>query len=264
LSRSTSSGSTSLDSTSSGSTSPGGTSSGSTPSDTRSALRRVLVLGGLAVVSAAYVELALPKRQAMANAWVLVAHLIPFVFGTETIAALRPEWFTGRRWRELIQVGGFVAVFCYFVPKMFDRELAGDSDHFYYLMLTLVPFLILLFALQCRLGGGPPRTVRRAAYASMLIMLSGSEDAMFWILRHKPIPQHWTWASHINVVIGRVATRNEAFAFIAVHLMLAGLVIFLPDRFWSGLAARIVRPGDRKPPAEASAETPVEKLSSAV
>lgn len=236
-------------------------------SGSTSALRRVLVLGGLAAASAAYVELALPKQQAMSNAWVLIAHLIPFVFGTETIAALRPEWFAGRRWRELVQVGGFVAVFCYFVPKMFDRELAGDYDHFYYLMLTLVPFLILLFTLQSRLGGAPAGTVRRAAYASILIMLSGSEDAMFWILRHKPIPQHWTWASHINVVIGRVATRNEAFAFIAVHLVLAGLVVFLPDRFWTGLVTRFVPSAGRKPPAvagSAGAETAAEKLSSAV
>jgi hypothetical protein len=227
-----------------------------------SAPGRVLILGALALASAAYVELALPKQQSMSNAWVLVAHLIPFVFGTETIAALRPEWFAGRRWRELVQVAGFIAVFCYFVPRMFDRELAGDFDHFYYLMLTLVPFLILMFALQMRLGGGPAATVRRASYACILVMLSGAEDAMFWVLRHKPIPQHWTWASHINVVIGRVATRTEAFAFIAVHQILAGLVIFLPDRVWGGVAARF-RFG-----ARGSAARPVdveaEKLPSAV
>ena len=223
-----------------------------------SALRRVLVLGGLALASAAYVELALPKQQAMSNAWVLVAHLIPFVFGTETIAALRPEWFAGRRWHELVQVAGFAAVFCYFVPRMFDRELAGDFDHFYYLMLTLVPFLILVFALQSRLGGAPAATIRRASYACLLIMLSGSEDAMFWILRHKPIPRHWTWASHINVVIGRVATRNEAFAFIAVHLILAGLVVFLPDRFWAGLAARFGRSGGGGVPEAGEAEVDAE------
>jgi hypothetical protein len=166
---------------------------------------------------------------------VLLVHLVPFVFGVELVASLRPEWFGGGRWRELIQVASFAAVFCYFVPKMFDRFIASDFDAFYYLMLTLMPLLILAFALQHRLGGGRAATVRRGAYASVLVMLSGAEDVMFWVLRGRAIPGQWTWASHINVFFGHVVSRNTAFAFIGVHLSLAALILFLPDRFWASL-----------------------------
>jgi hypothetical protein len=66
-------------------------------------------------------------------------------------------------------------------------------------------------------------------------MLSGAEDTMFWVLRGMPIPQRWTWASHINVFFGHAVTRNTAFGFMAVHLALAALILLLPDRLWTAL-----------------------------
>jgi hypothetical protein len=228
----------------------------------REGVTRSAVIGALALASAAYVELALPKQQAISSVWVLLAHLVPFVFGTELVASLRPEWFGKRPWPELIQVGCFIVVFCYFVPKMFDRVIANDFDRFYYLMLTLVPLLILIFSLQHRLGGGRSSTVRRASYACVLIMLSGAEDVMFWVLRGKPIPYRWDWASHINVFFGHVVTKPTAFAFLGVHLVLAALVLFLPDRFWRSLVAwgRGVR---RQPSPERDRRTATEHDESA-
>jgi hypothetical protein len=38
----------------------------------------------------------------------------------------------------------------------------------------------------------------------------------------------WTWAHHMTVFVGHPLTRNQAFAFIAVHVVLALLVLFLP------------------------------------
>jgi hypothetical protein len=219
-------------------------------------ITRCLVLAAGALASAAYVEVALPKRQDIASVWVLLAHLVPFVFGAELVASLRPEWF--RRWRlaELTQVATFVVVFCYFVPRMFDRFIATDFDAFYYLMLTLMPLLILAFALHHRLGGGKAATVRRAAYASILVMLSGAEDAMFWILRGRPIPDQWFWASHINVFFGHVVSKGTAFAFMGVHLVLAALVLFLPDRFWTALRPRRRTPRGNAPTSPATVTEP--------
>lgn len=218
------------------------------------ALTRSLSLAALTVVSGAATWSVFPKQQAIANVWVLLGHLVPFVLGAETIASLRPEWFGHHRLREVAQLGCFVAVFCYFVPRMFDRSLAGDSDGFYYLMLTLVPLLILSFALVCRISGGRAATVRRAAYGNVLIMLSGIEDALFWVWRGQPIPDSWDWAYHINVFLGHVASRTEAFGFIAVHLVLAALVFTLPDSFWRAVGARIRRQAAGEPAATQAPE----------
>src|SRR5262245_31554248 len=212
---------------------------------------RCVSLAASALASAVFVEIALPKQQTITTVWVLLAHLVPFVLGTELVAGLRPEWFQRPRLPGLIQVGCFIAVFCYFVPRMFDRFIASDFDSFYYLMLTLMPMLILIFALLYRIGGGAASAVRRGSYACLLVMLSGAEDTMFWVLRGKPIPERWTWASHINVFFGHVVTRNTAFGFMGVHLVLAALILLLPDRSWAAL-----RPARRtavQPPATAMA-----------
>lgn len=214
---------------------------------TRAAVIRSTILVALTAISGAAALVVFPQKQAIANVWVLLGHLVPFVFGVEAIASLRPEWFRRLRLQMLAQVGCFVMVFCYFVPRMFDRSLSGDSDGFYYLMLTVVPLLILSFALQGRLAGGGVATVRRAAYGSILIMLSGIEDALFWVWRGDPIPQVWDWAYHINVFLGHIASRTEAFVFIAVHLVLALLIFTLPDSFWSGLVARVRTRRDKTP-----------------
>lgn len=216
------------------------------------AVTRSVVLAVLTLVSAVVVLVAFPQEQSIANAGVFIGHLVPFVLGAETIASLRPEWFGRWRLREVAQVGSFVLVFCYFVPRMFDRSLSGDSDGFYYLMLTLVPLLILSFVLHARLSGARPAIVRRAAYGNILIMLSGIEDALFWVWRGDAIPRRWDWADHITVLIGHIASRTEAFVFIGVHLVLAVLVFTLPDSFWRAIADR-VRP---RRPSPSSSQTP--------
>jgi hypothetical protein len=115
---------------------------------------RSLTLGGLTLASAVVVLLAFPRQQAIPNVWSLLAHLVPFVLGVETVASLRPGWFARWRLRELVQVGCFLVIFGYFVPRLFDQRLRGTFDHFYYLMLTMVPVLILALGLSHRVAGG--------------------------------------------------------------------------------------------------------------
>lgn len=189
---------------------------------------RAAGLGALTVATAAVVALTGPAGPQLDSVWWLLAHLVPFVLATETIVALRPEWFARWRLAELAAVASFALVFCVFVPKMFDRVLADDFDGFYGLMRTLAPLLILTIVLPYRLGGGRAGAVRRMSYASLLLMLSGIEDLLFWVWRDAPIPARWDWAGHMTVVLGHVASRTEAYAFIGVHLAAALAVLVAP------------------------------------
>ena len=45
------------------------------------------------------------------------------------------------------------------------------------------------------------------------------------------IPKVWFWADHMKIFLGHYPSKNEAFVFIAVHVVLALLILFLPGRF---------------------------------
>jgi hypothetical protein len=85
----------------------------------------------------------------------------------------------------------------------------------------------------------------------LLLMLSGLEDLAFLTINHqtdpqfKSIPEHWTWASHINVFFGRPVTKYEAYGFITIHVVAALLVLLLPARWLRSLRRPLAtrRPG---------------------
>ncbi|HEY2958682.1 MAG TPA: hypothetical protein VGM21_10825 [Actinomycetota bacterium] len=200
------------------------------------------LLAAAAVAAAAVVWLALPREREVASAWELLAKLVPFVLATEAIARMDRD-LVRRRWLARVALpAAFLVFFCWFVPRIFYYN--QQFDRLYYYVLTLTPFVILALALAFRLGGGAPGEVRRVAYASLLLMLSGLEDLAFLVLtphtdpRFWPIPEVWSWASHMTVFLGHPPSRAEAFAFIAVHLVLAGLVLFLPGRALARLGRR--------------------------
>jgi hypothetical protein len=192
--------------------------------------RRLLLLGCGTVASAVALTLTVPSGQTLSSWWLLLAYLVPFVLATETIAHIDPTWFARWRLAELGGVATFAVFFCVFTPKMFARVLANDFAGFYSLMRVLTPLLILGIALAYRLGGGAGSSVRRIAYGSILVMLSGVEDLLFWVWRGSPIPARWDWADHITVVLGHVASRTEAYIFIGVHLAAAAAVLLAPPR----------------------------------
>ena len=212
-----------------GRTEPAGPASHGAPLRRRGALYRALALGLLTVLAAGGVT-AVAGDRPLTSWWLLVAYLVPFVLAAETVAALEPAWFARWRLPELAAVASFAVVFCVFVPRMFDRVLADDFAGFYALMRVLVPLLILAMALQYRLGGGRASAVRRMSYASLLVMLSGIEDLLFWVWRGAPVPARWDWADHMTVILGHVASRGEAYIFIALHLLAAAAVLLWPSR----------------------------------
>ena len=193
-------------------------------------MRRFALLAGATFVSGLLLVGLAPDGKQLDSLWLFLAYLVPFVFAAETVAALDPGWLRRWRLREVIGVLTFTVFFCGFVPRMFDRVIAEDFDGFYSLVRVLAPLIILAFALHQRLGGAPAATVRRISYASLLVMLSGLEDLMFWVWRGRPVPQEWDWAEHMTVRLGHVASRTEAYVFIAVHLVLAVAVLCWPAR----------------------------------
>ena len=200
------------------------------------AANRVSILATVAtVVLTAAVWAWLPHERLLSSVWVLLGKLTPFVAAIVAIAWLDPA--TGKRFRMHLWVLPlvFVGFFCWFVANIFVSalKLPGQEafDELYYHVLLMVPFMILGLLLAYRLGGGERGVVLRLGTAMLLIQLSGLEDLVAVALQGE-IPAVWTWASHITVFLGHAASRAEAFAFIAVHLVLAVAVLAVPAPKW--------------------------------
>lgn len=213
-----------------------------------------LTLAGAAVVAAAAVWFGMPHEKEISNLWVLLAKLAPFVLALEAIARLEIAPSTRRRLAMAAVPATFVVFFCWFVPKIFFHS--DDGQQLYYYVLTLTPFVILALALAYRLGGAAAGPVRRVGYAMLLLMLSGLEDLAFLTVNAHtdpawtPIPERWDWAEHMTVFAGRPLTKYEAYVFIAVHVVLAVLVLTLPARVVAGPVRTVLR---RRRPAAAPA-----------
>jgi hypothetical protein len=236
------------------------TSTPSTDDSTRPATRRpappgpaasfvrgnavTLVAGAVAAVLAAVIWFGLPHDREVSSAWLLLFKLSPFVAASIGVAWLDVDWARRLRLHLFALPVCFLIFFCYFVPKLFFYS--DDFGPLYYHMLTLVPFIILTMVLAYRLGGGSRSGVLRVSFALLLLQLSGLEDLAYITVNDHPpgskyasIPEVWDWASHMTVFLGHPPSKNEAFAFIAVHVLLALLVLFLPGRIVASLVRRL-------------------------
>jgi hypothetical protein len=208
--------------------------------------RVTLVFGALAVLLAAVIWFGLPHDREVSSWWMLLFKLTPFAAASIAVAWMDVDWARRLRLHLFALPACFLVFFCFFVPKLFFYSTQEDGfPAMYYHMLTLVPFIILSLVLAYRLGGGSRSGVLRVAFALMLLQLSGVEDLAFLTVNDHPagskyasIPDVWDWASHMTVFIGHPPTKNQAFAFIAVHVVLALLVLFLPGRAVRGLLRR--------------------------
>jgi hypothetical protein len=214
--------------------------------------RLSLLFAAAAAVLGGVIWLILPHDRDVTSVAMLLFKLTPFACATAAIA-LADDVALRRRQVHLIAIPlSFLVFFCYFVPRVFFYSgTDGDFPKLYYHMLTAIPFIILALALAFRLGGGAPATTARLAVGMLLLMLSGLEDLAFLLVnphtdpRFTAIPEVWTWASHMTVFFGHPPHKYEAYAFIAVHLLLAGLVLFLPGRVVSAVVRREREPVGR-------------------
>ncbi|MFC0623268.1 hypothetical protein [Kribbella deserti] len=188
-----------------------------------------LLAGALAVAGAAYIWLALPHERHITSAGLLLFKLLPFAAGVVAVAWVDQDLARRLRMPLWLMPLCFLGFFCYFVPKILRFANQGDFANAYYHMLTLVPFIILTMLLSFRLGGGASGVVVRLGTALILLQLSGLEDLAFLLLHDvRPIPEVWTWASHMTVFLGHPPSRAEAYAFITVHVVLAIAALTVP------------------------------------
>jgi hypothetical protein len=197
------------------------------------------VLGGLCAVAAmalaAVIWFVLPHEREVSSAGMLLFKLTPFAAAVAAIALVDDAALRRRRLHLFAVPASFLVFFCFFVPRVFFYSgTDGDFPALYYHMLAAAPFIIVALALAFRLGGGTPAATARLASSMLLLMLSGLEDLAFLLVnphtdpRWTPIPEVWTWASHMEVFIGHPPTKYEAYAFIAVHVLLAVAVLVTP------------------------------------
>ncbi len=198
-----------------------------------------LALGCLAAaaVSAAAIWWGMPHDREVSSAGMLLLKLLPFVLATLAIAACEVEPLRRLRLHLVAIPAAFLVFFCFFVPRIFFYSGSDATfPELYYHVLTATPLVILSLAGAFRLGGGAPGQTMRLAFGMLLLMLSGLEDLAFLLVnphtdpRWTSIPEVWTWASHMKVFIGHAPTKYQAYGFIAVHTLLASLVLFLPAR----------------------------------
>jgi hypothetical protein len=225
--------------------------------------QHVLFLGLCAATLASTVAVwsLFPHQQQLSSVWVLFAKLVPVVLATEAIAVLDVDLFRRRNLAMVTMPLLFVVFLCYFAPKIFFLSAFGTFDQLYFLVITMLPYTVLALVLSYRLGGGTGGRCRRLSYGLLLLMLSGLEDLAFLTVNHHTdprftsIPDHWAWASHINVFFGGPVSKHQAYVFIAVHVALALTVLFVPGRL-----LRSIRGGAR-PQLSGAVRAPVLEAS---
>ncbi|MEV4891918.1 hypothetical protein AB0K48_21290 [Nonomuraea sp. NPDC055795] len=207
--------------------------------------RVTLLAGALAVALAGVVRFVLPYEQEITSLWGFLVKLTPQLAAIVAIAWLDVEWARRLRLHLLAIPAVFLAFLLYFVPKTFMAAMdiedkSGTFEDLYLHVVVFVPFLIVALLLAYRLGGGSREGVLRTGLAMSILHVSGLEDlvAVSMNRRLDAIPEVWAWADHITVRIGHPATKYEAYAFIAAHVVAALLVLFVPRRWLRRRSAR--------------------------
>lgn len=213
--------------------------------------RVALPLGVLAVALAALVRFVIPYEQEITSLWILLVKLTPQLAALACVAWLDVAWARRLRLHLVALPAIFLAFLGYFVPATFMTALdmvdgTAEFEDLYLHVVVFVPFIMIALALAYRVGGGSREGVLRVGAAMTILQMSGLEDLVAVLLNSRldGIPEVWDWAHHITVRLGHVATRNEAYAFIAVHVVLAVLVLAVPRRLFAALGRRL-RPGRR-------------------
>jgi hypothetical protein len=196
-----------------------------------------LVAAVPAVVTALLIMVVLPPDQTLDSIGDWAFKLCPFVFAVLTVS-LFPR---GRFGPALI----VFAVFVYMsyldtelVMRVQDFARSPDQDFqpVYQFELFVTTFIVLFALLAYRLGGGRTANVLKTGVAAILVVISGVNDLTFWLLNDVwsagAKPAELKWASHMIVFLGGPPSVPAAVVFMAVHLVLAAIVVALPVGRW--------------------------------
>lgn len=198
-----------------------------------------LIPAVVAVVLAALFMLVLPPQRTLTSVFEVPWRLSPVLFAVLAIAGF-PQ-------RRGLSMAALAATFVAYMGVV-DTSLVlhvddyaahapvpGSFDDFYQFQLFLSAFVLLAILFAYRLGGGATaRTVQLGA-AGVLVLISGLNDLTYWYAAdwgHSGRPHTLFWASHIEVFVGGSPTIPVAIVFMAVHLVLAGLVLTRPVERW--------------------------------
>ncbi|MEV0151078.1 MULTISPECIES: hypothetical protein [unclassified Nonomuraea] len=205
-----------------------------------------LLMGALAAALAVMVRFVIPYEREITSAWTLLVKLAPQIAACVAVAWLDVAWARWLRLHLVTLPAIFLGFLCYFVPKTFMTALdmvdgSAVFEDLYLHVVVFVPFLIVGLVLSYRLGGGSREGVLRIGAAMTILQMSGLEDLVAVVMNRRlnGIPEVWDWAHHMTVRLGHPATRNEAYAFIVVHVVLAVLTLALPRRWLAGLGRRL-------------------------
>lgn len=190
--------------------------------------------GILALILGLIAIFALPPDREVKSLGIFLFKLLPFAMAAISISLFDTKVIEAINGLKIVLVFGCFALFFFFyIPKLFFDVAFQEANNTYYMTLLVTPAIILCLALTFRLGGGSTGNTLRIAFGSLALMLSGLEDLLFMVLnphapgsRYNPIPEVWDWASHIKVRLGHYPTKEEAFIFIAVHILLALFIAF--------------------------------------
>jgi len=183
----------------------------------------IAILLATIIVSSPY------HTQSIPSIWIFIFKLLPFFFALIGIS-LFPSHKIKPPWNLILIILGFGIVFCYFFPKQAYFFLKSEWENFYLVSQMMIPFIILLLAFTMKMFGLKIKETFIFGLTCIIFMLSGIEDLFFLLLNPNletgefMIPNKWDWAHHMTIRVGRVLSKNEAFAFIALHFL---IIIFI-------------------------------------
>jgi hypothetical protein len=157
--------------------------------------------------------------------------------------ALFPQKTTWSAWllalAFIFYMGYIDSAFFIQIDRIIEAAIADTlQEHFpafYTFNIFVNSFTILLAVFAYRLGGASAIRVIKLGLAGILVMISGLNDVTMWVMYPWPNgeqPLVFDWASHVEIFIGRPPTIYHMLAFLAVHLILIGLILWLPVDQW--------------------------------
>jgi hypothetical protein len=193
-----------------------------------------------AAAVALLVMVVLPPDQTLDNLGEFLLKLVPFGFAVAAVA-LMPRWRIAP-WLFLLAVVvymGYLDTELVLRIQEYGRTALTDEGTFapiYQFELFITTFVVLFALMAYRLGGARTATVLKTGLAAILVVISGLNDLTFWAVNtvwaagHKPDTLHW--ASHMIVFTGGPPSVPTAVVFMAIHLVLAAVIAWLPIGKW--------------------------------
>jgi hypothetical protein len=149
-------------------------------------------------------------------------------------------------WVGLLLVLGFIfymgyidSVFFIQLGDLLDAAVADTYQQqfpaFYTFHIFVNSFTVLLAIFAYRLGGAHAARVIKVGLSGILVMISGLNDLATWVIYPWPNgerPLVFHWASHVAIFIGRDPNLYHMLAFLTIHLLLIGIIFWLPLEKW--------------------------------